>query len=125
MKIPLHGMSQHLDGQPENKFSGSLTWKLGAFGATLRATRYGDALFNDGPNPANDLVMEAATLIDLEGRVRLFDRVDFALGAENLTDEYPTNNPLTLNTTGTTAFPQYSPFGRSGRLIYGRATISF
>jgi iron complex outermembrane receptor protein len=113
-------------GQPENKLSANLNWKLERFGATLRATRYGDAVFNDGNNPANDLVMSSKTLVDLEARFELTDNVRFALGAENLTDEYPESSPTaTLNTTGTTAFPQYSPFGRSGRFVYGRATISF
>jgi iron complex outermembrane receptor protein len=118
-------VKQFEDGQPEDKYSAGLTWKLGAFGATLRATRYGDAYFNDGPNPATDLTMEAATLVDLEGRVRLFDRVDLAIGAENLTDEYPTPLPVSLNATGNSSFPNYAPFGRAGRLLYGRATISF
>ena len=119
-------MLQFEKGQPENKLSANLNWKLERFGATLRATRYGDAVFNDGNNPANDLVMSSKTLVDLEARFELTDNVRFALGAENLTDEYPESSPTaTLNTTGTTAFPQYSPFGRSGRFVYGRATISF
>ena len=68
----------------------------------------------------------AATLVDLEARFALTDNVRFALGAENLTDEYPESLPTTtLNTTGTQSFPNYSPFGRSGRFVYGRATISF
>ncbi len=117
---------QFEQGQPEDKLSANLNWKLERFGATLRATRYGDAVFNDGNLAANDLVMSSKTLVDLEARFELTDNVRFALGAENLTDEYPESNPTaTLNTTGTTAFPQYSPFGRSGRYVYGRATISF
>ncbi len=117
---------QFEQGQPENKLSANLNWKLERFGATLRATRYGDSVFNDGNNPANDLVMSAATLVDLELRFEPTDNLRFALGAENLTDEYPESMPTaTLNTTGTTAFPNYSPFGRSGRYVYGRATFSF
>ena len=68
----------------------------------------------------------AATLVDLEARFALTDNLRFALGAENVTDEYPESLPAaTLNTRARTAFPNYSPFGRSGRFVYGRATISF
>ncbi|MEZ5486985.1 MAG: TonB-dependent receptor [Steroidobacteraceae bacterium] len=113
-------------GQPENKFSAALNWKLNRFGATLRATRYGDSVFNDGNNPANDLLLSAKTLLDLEARVDVTDKLRFAVGAENLTDEYPESNPpATLNGTGTAAFPNYSPFGRSGRYVYGRVSLSF
>ncbi len=113
-------------GQPENKFSASVNWKLERFGATLRATRYGDALYNDSNNAATDFVVSAKTLVDLEARFELTDNVRFAFGAENLTDEYPESLPATtLNLTGTQSFPNYSPFGRSGRYVYGRATISF
>ena len=39
-----------------------------------------------------------------------------ALGAENLFDQYPDANPAAVNGTGTAAFSNYSPFGRSGAL---------
>lgn len=113
-------------GQPEDKFSAAVNWRLERFGASLRATRYGDVVFNDGNNPANDLLLSPKTLVDLEARFDLTDKLRFALGAENLTDEYPEPNPpTTLNLTGTAAFPNYSPFGRSGRFVYGRASFSF
>jgi iron complex outermembrane receptor protein len=119
-------INQLEEGQPEDKYSANVNWTLGRFGVTARATRYGDALFNDSNTAANDLVMGATTLLDLEGRVTIGDRVRLALGAENLTDEYPDPlPPATLNTTGNTAFPNYSPFGRAGRLLYGRVTIDF
>lgn len=113
-------------GQPEDKLSAAANWKLGSFGATLRATRYGEVIFNDSNNAANDLRLSPKTLLDLEARFDATDRLHFALGAENLTDEYPESNPTaTLNTSGTSAFPNYSPFGRSGRFVYGRATFNF
>ena len=33
--------------------------------------------------------------------------------------------PVALNLTGSTPFSQLSPFGRSGRFVYARATHSF
>jgi iron complex outermembrane receptor protein len=46
-------------------------------------------------------------------------------GAENLFDEYPDPTPPVVNATGTAAFSNYSPFGRSGRFIYGRLSYDF
>jgi iron complex outermembrane recepter protein len=63
--------------------------------------------------------------VDLEGRFALTENVRLAIGAENVTDEYPDPLPLALNGTGNAAFPNFSPFGRAGRFIYGRATVSF
>ena len=33
--------------------------------------------------------------------------------------------PTSLNTTGNTPFSNYSPFGRSGRFVYGRLAVTF
>jgi len=112
------------EGNPKNKFVLSGAWTQGPWGATLRATRYGDAL-SPGTTAANDFVLTAKTLVDLEGRYAFNDRVKVAFGADNILDEYPDALPPNLNTTGATAFSNYSPFGRSGRFVYGRVTIGF
>lgn len=69
--------------------------------------------------------MHAKTLVDLEGRFAFTSHVSLALGAENLFDVYPDPNPPVVNTTGTQAFSNYSPFGRSGRFVYGRLSYDF
>jgi iron complex outermembrane receptor protein len=112
------------EGTPEQKFTGSTDWSLGAFGTTLRATYYGDVL-SPGTTAANDFVLTAKTLIDLEGRWNLGESFQFAVGADNILDEYPDALPVSLNTTGNTPFSNFSPFGRSGRFVYGRATYNF
>ena len=53
------------------------------------------------------------------------DRIRIALGAENVFDEYPDAFPVARNGTGNTPFSNYSPFGRSGRYLYGRLSIGF
>lgn len=118
------------EGTPENKFSLGVNWTQDRFGATLRATRYGEALSPDTAatftsTTINDVVLSPATLIDLEGRFNVTDSLRVALGADNITDEYPDPNPPAVNSTGTTAFSNYSPFGRSGRFVYGRLTYQF
>lgn len=110
------------EGTPKDKVTFSTNWDFGRFGATLRAIRYGEVL-SPGTTPANDLILKPKTLVDLEGRVKITEQLQVALGADNIFDEYPTQTPVTLNTTSNTPFSNFSPFGRSGRYVYGR--ISF
>ncbi len=117
-------------GEPKNKFSAAINWNLNAFGATLRATRYGKVLSPDTSatftsTTINDVELSAATLLDLEARWNITDHFRLALGADNITDEYPDPNPPIVNSTGTQSFSNYSPFGRSGRFVYGRVGYKF
>ncbi|MCC2973870.1 TonB-dependent siderophore receptor [Massilia sp. IC2-476] len=111
-------------GQPENKISANVNWKLGQWGATFRATRYGKVL-SPGTTAALDFWMGAKTVVDLEGRVALTPKLSLALGADNLFDQYPETQPPALNTTGNTPFANYAPFGRGGRFIYARMNYGF
>ena len=111
-------------GQPKNKINASANWKLGQFGATLRATRYGEVL-QPSATAALDFEMKAKTVVDLEGRYAVTPQLNLALGADNLFDAYPQALPPALNTTGNALFSNYAPFGRSGRFVYVRANYSF
>jgi iron complex outermembrane receptor protein len=111
-------------GQPKNKITASSVWTSGAWGATLRATRYGEVL-SPGTTAALDFVMTPKTVVDLEGRYNFSKQLQVAFGADNLFDTYPDSLPTTLNTTGNTPYANYAPFGRSGRYIYGRLNYSF
>jgi iron complex outermembrane receptor protein len=53
------------------------------------------------------------------------EKVRVSVGADNILDEYPTRTPPSLNTTSNTPFSNYSPFGRSGRYVYGRVSVNF
>ena len=112
------------EGNPEDKYAAVVNWSLKRFGATFRATRYGEAL-DPGTSAALDFRLGAETLLDLEGRFDVTDRIRVAVGAENLTDEYPDPFPVARNSTGNTSFSNYSPFGRSGRFVYGRLSVGF
>jgi iron complex outermembrane receptor protein len=124
------------EGNPDSKLAATLNWDRGIFGATVRATRYGEALDPDpritidaavDPRPigAQDAIIGAQTVIDLEGRIEPTERLRIALGAENLLDEFPDAFPVVRNATGNTPFSNYAPFGRSGRYLYGRVTFGF
>ena len=53
------------EGNPENKFTLAVNWAMNGFGATLRATRYGDALSpqNAPTVTAPDFVLTAKTCL--------------------------------------------------------------
>jgi iron complex outermembrane receptor protein len=111
-------------GQPKNKITASANWKLGQWGATARATRYGEVLSpNDAPLP--DFTLKARTIVDLEARYTFNRQLTLALGADNLFDQYSETLPPSLNTTSNTPFSNYTPFGNNGRYVYARATYSF
>jgi len=74
---------------------------------------------------APDFLMTPKTLVDLEARYAFGEHFKFAVGADNVLDEYPDALPPGLNTTGATSFSNLAPFGRSGRFIYGRVTFAF
>ena len=112
------------EGTPQEKYAAVVNWSLDRFGATARATYYGEVL-DPGTTEALDFDLGAATLVDLEGRFQVTEKIKIALGAENVFDEYPDAYPVSRNTTGNTPFTNYSPFGRSGRFIYGRVSIGF
>lgn len=112
------------EGTPKDKYTFGVDWELGRFGATARATRYGEVL-SPGTTAANDLILDPKVLIDLEGRVNITDAIRIAVGADNVTDKYPTQTPPNLNTTSNTPFSNYSPFGRSGRFVYGRISYNW
>lgn len=112
------------EGTPKDKFAGIVDWSMDRFGATFRATRYGEVLV-PGTTAASDFVLSPKVLLDLEARVNFNEQWRLAVGAENLADEYPDALTINLNTTGNTPYSNYSPFGRSGRLLYVRLNYDF
>jgi iron complex outermembrane recepter protein len=123
-------------GNPETKFSMNVNWDLGGWGATLRAIRYGKVFSPDSSTGATfagvaagyqpiDQWLSAQTVVDLEGRFKFTDHIKLAVGAENLFDEYPDPVPIQLNSTGNAPYSNYAPYGRAGRLVYGRLIFDF
>lgn len=112
------------EGNPRTKFSFNTNWNLDRWGGTLRARHYGRVLAPSN-NAALDYSLTSKVLFDIEGRFDLTDSLQLAFGADNVFDEYPDAAPIALNTTGNTPFSNYSPFGRSGRFVYGRVVYNF
>ncbi len=112
------------EGTPDTKVSASADWTSGRLGGTLRATYYGDVV-QPGSTAAADYSTGAKTVVDLEGRFQLTDRVGLSVGVDNLLDEYPDAVPATLNSNGVLGFPYYSPFGFNGRYGYARVSLKW
>ena len=147
--LVLFGREQGLrftKGQPKNKVVLSADGEIGNFGVTARTTRYGKVLALDAALPLapnqtdlialgpDDQKLSPKWITDLEVRYRFFNRLDLAIGANNIFDVYPDRRPFgRRSTTGT--FPQNfqyipysgggSPFGFNGRFIYVRAGVDF
>jgi iron complex outermembrane receptor protein len=111
-------------GTPDHKFVAAGDWSNGPWGATLRGTAYGSVLIPNA-TPALDYKSGAKTVWDAEARYTFLKDVTWALGVNNLFDEYPDQAPAPVNTTGVVAFPSYSPFGFNGRFLYTRLSYSW
>ncbi|MCY7279729.1 MAG: TonB-dependent receptor, partial [Sphingomonas bacterium] len=147
--LVLFGREQGLrftKGQPKNKLVLSADGEIRDFGITARSTRYGKALALDAalplaPNQADlnalgpdDQYLSPKWITDLEVRYRFFDRLDLAVGANNLFDVYPDRRPFGARSVGGTHPQNFqyipysgggSPFGFNGRFLYVRAGIDF
>lgn len=135
------------DGQPRDKIVLSADGKMGDFGLTARTTRYGKVLSPGATAPItdplsltavgpDDIRLGAKWLTDLELRYTFMDRIDLAIGADNVFDVYPDRSPIGARpaSQGGGFYPvnQYylpysgfSPFGFNGRFLYGRVGVKF
>jgi iron complex outermembrane receptor protein len=144
--VVLFGRQEQLrltSGQPSNKINLSADYQLDPLGFTVRANRYGEVFAAGGElGPAgsgifNDLRMSPAWVVDMEVRARVGETFEFAVGANNLLDEYPDLVPMGLaGVSGATnvffpatsyvvPYSQFAPFGFNGRFVYGRMSIRF
>ncbi len=79
-----------------------------------------------------DITLSPKWVVDLEARFKPIPSLELAVGANNLLDEYPDRLPFGtvngVNYGGNAAFLPYSsqsPFGFSGRFLYGRVSWDF
>jgi iron complex outermembrane receptor protein len=119
-------------GSPETKLNLSATWLYGDLRVTARTNRYGETI-SPAANPAEDLPIGPSWITDLEVQYDVTENVYFALGANNIFDVYPGTNIEFDNANGFTSgtfdriFPYsgFSPYGFSGRYVYGRVGVTF
>lgn len=115
------------EGTPDNKLNLSAVWNFNEWQTTLRATRYGEVA-DISTTSDRDEYLDAKWITDLEVAYRPNDEWKFALGANNLFDQYP---QATVDNIGYSTFSQifpytpYTPYSLDGRFLYGNITYSF
>jgi iron complex outermembrane recepter protein len=79
-----------------------------------------------------DVTLRPKWVVDMEVRFDVLENVQIAVGANNLLDEYPDRLPFGVvngvNFGVNNSFLPYSsqsPFGFSGRFVYGRVSVDF
>jgi len=92
----------------------SLIAKLNYYG------RFYEAHLDSGSLP---IYADNAYLVDMEYNMDINESVGFAVGTNNLFDEYPTENPH-AGVVGA-RYPTTSPFGFNGRFMYAKVTYDF
>ena len=113
---------------PDNKVNLGAIWTLGKLNTTLRFTRFGETV-DPSTNPERNEVLDPKWTTDLDLGYNLTDKVTLTLGANNLFDVYP--DPTRENVTDVTTFSRlfaysgFSPFGFTGRFVYGKVGITF
>jgi len=137
--ITLYGRSQSIlltNGQPKDKLNLGLDYDYSLFGFTARTNRYGkvisaggstDLTLAPGASPT-DFTLQPKWITDVEVRVKPIKGIEFAVGADNVFDVYPTRSPAG-GAFGNNAFflpySSLSPFGFNGRYLYGRVAFDF
>ncbi|GGO69629.1 TonB-dependent receptor plug domain-containing protein [Bowmanella pacifica] len=115
------------EGTPDSKLNLAATWQYDRTKVTLRAVRYGEVV-DAGSTEANDEVLDAKWITDIDVAYELTDNWQVAVGANNLFDQYPRD---TISTRGQTDFNQifpysgFSAYSIDGRYWYAKATYRF
>ncbi len=112
------------ESAPETKLILAADWAYKDADVNLRATRFGDVL-DPSNNPDNDFTLEADWIIDASVDLAVTERISVGIGADNILDEYPTLTPDNQNFNGIFPYSSRSPYGFSGRFVYGRASYTW
>jgi iron complex outermembrane recepter protein len=108
------------EGVPDTRWSLTGTHSTGPWRALARVSQYDDWYDNEA-----GFVFEGGDFIfDVELAYTVRDALTFVVGAQNVFDDYPEENPDARATTGN-LYSQYSPMGFNGGFWYGKFSYSF
>ena len=139
------------EGTPDSKVNLGIDWSMpiggASFGVNLKGTRYGEVVepgvpstaeINAGLEDARDLHIQPDWIVDLALNTKLMDdKLGFALGVDNLFDQYPDRVPnaraipAPVGRNGQperhqrAGFSRYSPYGFGGRFVYARMSFNW
>ncbi|HEY5754685.1 MAG TPA: TonB-dependent receptor [Steroidobacter sp.] len=108
------------EGLPETRWSLTGTQSWGPLRLLARVTQY-DGWYDNEDGRAYD---GGNFIVDAEVAYNVTSGLTFILGAQNLLDEYPDENPGGAAGAGN-RYSQYTPFGFNGGFWYGRMTYRF
>lgn len=108
------------EGLPETRWSVTGTQSWGGWRALARLSYY-DGWYD---NEDGRLYDGGDYIVDAELAYTYNDALTFVLGAQNVFDQYPDENPNAAATVGN-RYSQYSPYGFNGGLWYGRFSYRF
>ncbi len=106
-------------GTPRDKLLLGGTWSSDRWSFSANAVRYGEITVRNA-NAAQDQTFEPKWTLGLAATLKL-DRWSFALGGDNVLDEYPDENVFANSSGG--QFPYASsaaPFGFNGAFVYAK-----
>jgi iron complex outermembrane receptor protein len=110
-------------GQPVDNMRLGADWQKDRLGVLVRTGRYGE--YCSFTNPANqDQTFGAEWVTDVEVAYT-FEHLTFAVGAQNIGDNFPDRNIGADANLGIFTYPRNSPFGMNGRFIYSRVSYTF
>ncbi|MGQ0833998.1 MAG: TonB-dependent receptor plug domain-containing protein, partial [Gammaproteobacteria bacterium] len=108
------------EGLPETRWGVTGTQSWGGWRALARLSYYDDWYDNED----GQLYDGGDYIVDAELAYTHNDALTFVLGAQNVFDQYPDENPNAAATVGN-RYSQYSPYGFNGGLWYGRFSYRF
>lgn len=115
-------------GSPDSKLNLSASWNVDSWYTTLRTTRYGETQ-DPSENPEQNEVLPEKWVTDVDVSYAVTDNVRFSLGANNLFDVYPDTTRELVDDVSTFSrlfsYSGFSPFGFTGRYVYGKVSVTF
>ena len=114
------------DATPRDRFIVNTTWNSPRWGLLGRVTRHGKTtrVFNFGDS-VPEQTYNARWQLDAEVSYRVTQNLSFAVGGNNLTDNYPERSSDEINYGGNLPYDVLSPIGSNGAYYYGRGTFTF
>ena len=112
---------------PEDKFIASGNWIVDRWSVLLRLTQYGETtrVFDFGGGFEPEQTYGSVWSADAEFAAKINDDWTIAIGADNLTDEYPDLSSDDINYFGHLPYDVLSGIGMNGRYFYLRTQYDF
>ena len=109
---------------PKDKIALSASWTWSDLSVNLRQTRFGKYTVRQNL-VTNDRSYGAEWITDLEVSYKVRDTVTFAVGSNNLFNNYPDANGIFNAANGAGQYPGTSPIGFTGGSYYARVQWDF